>query len=319
MPMDKTSVFAFPTPTFQYGSADGAAAAAEFTSSMTAAEGAIVAAINTVSNAISNEVSVRTAAANTLSNNISVVSALLGTLGDANVVSAQLVSVSAVLQGGINTVSNALSVEVSNRTSAVAVAMNAVSVVSNALSAEIVARTAAVNAVSNAVSVISNALSIVSNAVSVVSAAGILKAVNTAPQATISVSAGVAISGLALTLVASGNYYFRFVIPYTIDALNGVTIGVSGPTVNNFVAKTEIPTTGTANATTYAFGTIGTIGNKISTASNPLTGGVTLVAFVEGFINPSNTTALTAVIGPTVAGVNLVVQKGALGVAWRIS
>ena len=88
--------------------------------------------------------------------------------------------------------------------------------------------------------------------------------------------------------------------------------------MTNFVARTSIPTTGTANATTYGFGTIGAIGGKISTVSNALSG-TTLWAAIEGYINPSANGSIKVIIGPTVAGVNLVVRKGAMGQVWRMS
>ena len=177
MAIQKTTTYGFPAPTFEYGSADGASAAAEFLSSMQAAEGAIVVAINTVSNNLSVEISNRVSADNVLSAAINVVSIAVAALGDANVVSAQLLSVSAVLQAGVNVVSAALVVEIANRISAdnlvsnnisvvsaqvvsvSAVLQAGINVVSNALSAEIINRTAAVNAVSQAVSVVSQALS----------------------------------------------------------------------------------------------------------------------------------------------------------------
>lgn len=305
MVMDKTSTFGFPTPTYQYGSADGLSAAAEFTSLMGGAESAIIVAANTVSNALSVEIVNRISADNVLSNNISVVSA-------------QLVSVSGILQAGINTVSNALSIEISNRSSAVAVVLNNVSIVSNALSVETANRISADNAVSAALNVVSNALSIVSQAVSVVSAAMAMRAVNTADQATISVSTMLTVSGVSLPLVSGSNYYFKFVIPFTHDATSGIHISVTGPNVSNFVGRTEIPTTGSAQATTYAFGTIPTIAGKVSTTSNALSG-TTLIAFVDGYINPSASGSLHVTIGPTANTTNMVVRKGAMGLAWKIA
>lgn len=305
MVMDKTSIYGFPTPTYQYGSADGSSAAAEFTSLMGGAESAIVAAVNTVSNAISVEIVNRTSADNVISNNISVVSA-------------QLASVSAVLQGGINTVSNALSNEISNRTSAINVVSNAISIVSNALSVEISNRISADNVISNAVSVVSQAVSVVSQAVSVVSAAMAMKTINADAQVTISASAGVTISGVSLPLASGSNYYFQFVIPFTHSVTTGITLGVTGPAMTAFVAKTQIPTTGTANATTYAFGVIGAINAKVSTTSNALSG-TTLLAIVDGYANPSAPGSLHVVIGPTVAATALMVLKGAMGIAWKIS
>jgi hypothetical protein len=354
--MDKTSAFGFPTPSFEYGSADGSAAAAEFTSSMAAAEVALISSIGVVSNNLSVEIGNRVSADNVLSNNISVVSAAAAALGDANVVSAQLVSVSAVLKGDINTVSNALSNETSNRTSAdgllstiisglsvervsvSAVLKAAIDVVSNALSAEIVARGAAANVVSNAISVVSNAVSIetanrviainvLSNAISVVSqalsvvslaAAEPIKAVNTDAQATISVSTMLTISGLSLPIVSGSNYFFKFIIPFTNNALTGIHIAVTGPTVTNFVAKVELPTGGTAQATVYTFAIIPTIGGIVSNVFHALSA-VTLLAFVEGYVNPSASGSLHVTIGPTVNTASLVVQKGALGLAWKVS
>ena len=90
------------------------------------------------------------------------------------------------------------------------------------------------------------------------------------------------------------------------------------PIFTNFVARVEIPTGGTALATTYTFGTIPGMAGKISTISTALSA-VTLLAFIEGYINPSASASLHITIGPTVNTVNLVVQKGALGMAWKIS
>jgi len=276
-----------------------------------------------------------TATPNALSQAVSVVSQAVSVetgaraAGDAAETSNRT-SADAALQAAINTVSNAVSNEISNRTSADNLISNATSAVSQAVSVEILNRISADNLLSNAVSAVSQAVSVVSQAVSVVSAAvnvvsaqvlslGPMKAINGAAQLTISVSAGSTISGVSIALVSARNYYFKFLIPYTIDATNGVTIGVVGPAVTNFVARTMIPTTGTANATTYAFGTIPAIGGKVSTISNPLTGGVTLWAQIEGYINPSASGSLKVIIGPTVAVVNLVVQRGAMGQVWRMS
>ena len=194
----------------------------------------------------------------------------------------------------------------------------AINVVSNVISAESLNRVAAVNTVSNALSIVSQAVSVVSQAVSVVNAAAIIKAVNTGAQVTISVSTMVTVSGVSLPIVSGSNYFFKFVIPFTIDALTGMHIAVTGPTVTNFVAKVELPTGGTAQATTYTFGTIPTIAGKVSTVSTALSA-VTLMAIVEGYVNPSASSSIHITIGPTVNTVNLVVQKGALGMAWKIS
>jgi hypothetical protein len=195
----------------------------------------------------------------------------------------------------------------------------AINVVSNVISAEIVNRVAAVNTVSNALSIVSQAVSIVSQAVSIVSAAGVIKAVNTDAQAAIQVSTMLTISGVSLPIVSGSNYFFKFLIPFTNDALTGIHIAVTGPTVTNFVAKVELPTGGTAQATTYTFATIPTIGGKVSNVSHALSA-VTLIAIIEGYVNPSaSTPSLHVTIGPTVNTASLVVQKGALGMAWKIS
>ena len=147
-----------------------------------------------------------------------------------------------------------------------------------------------------------------------------MKAMNTADQATITVSTGITISGVSIPLLQDASYYFRFIIPYlNLNVAAGVTIGVTGPAMTSYVARTKFPKTGTAQATVYNFGTIGTIGNKISAVSNPLSS-VTLLAEIEGFANPSAAGSLHCTISVTVVATagKLVVLKGAQVQAWKL-
>lgn len=364
MATDKTAVFGFPTPAYDYGDGVESAAALEFTSLMLAAEVGIISAIDAVSNALSVEVGDRTSADAVIANNISVVSAAVDIKANAvSVVSAQVVSVFGVLVVDKNTVSNNLSNAISNRTTedlavvalkdvvsaqVVSVFANLTSnkdVVSNALSNVISNRVSHLNPLSIAANVVSaaldttradrisalqlvsvlvNPLSVLVNnmsqAVSVISAANIQKAINTANQATITVSTGITVSGVSIPLLQDASYYFRFIIPYlTMNVAAGVTIGVTGPAMTSYVARTKVPKTGTAQATVYNFGTIGTIGGKISAVSHPVSG-VTLMAEIEGFANPSAAGSLHCVISISVAVTagKLVVLKGAQAQAWKL-
>jgi len=276
-----------------------------------------------------------TATPNALSNAVSVVSQAVSVAtaarvaGDAAELSNRL-SADVALSLAIDAVSNAVSGETLNRVSADALLSAAQTILSNALSLEGADRlsadgviSAAQTVISNAASVVSNAASVVSQALSVVSAAAVFlgpqKAINTADQAQISASATVTISGVSVALTAGRGYFFRFLIPFTSSATTGITLGVTGPAVNSLCALTEIPLGGTAQATTYAYGKIAAQGGKVSTASNSLSG-VTLLAMIEGHINPSANGSLKALIGPTVrlnpGGV--VPKKGAMVLVWRM-
>lgn len=308
MVMDKTPIYGFPTPAYDYGDGGEVTAVAEFTSSMSAAASAVLFAIDTISNALSLETGNMVSADTVLSNNISVVSL-------------QLTSVSVVLQGGINVISNTLSNVTSNRVSAVSVVSVAAAVISNNLNVEVLARQVADDVLSNQLSILSNQVSGLSQQVSMINAAVAIKAMNTAAQASVSASVPVTVSGVSLPIVSGSNYYFRFIIPYTHKNLaGGVTIGVTGPAMTSFVARAAIPTGGTALATVYTYGTIGAINTNISNISNALSG-VTLPAYIEGYANPSESGSLHCVIGITVAGVQatLRILLGAMGQAWKLS
>jgi hypothetical protein len=131
--------------------ADLQALASVTSNEVSAVAAAASVAVNVVSNALSNELSVRAAAINVVSN------AASNALSVANAAS--------------NAASNALSVATaaSNAASIVSVAVD---VVSNALSNELSVRAAAVNVVSNALSDLISAHNVLSNRVSVNSAAG---------------------------------------------------------------------------------------------------------------------------------------------------
>ena len=241
MVMAKTTVYRFPTPTYNYGDGDTDASVAvqDFTSLMTEADGALLSTIN---------------------------------------------------------------------------------VISNAAAAAVIDRVSALNLVSTQVNPISIVVNNLSQTVSVVSAANIRKAMNTADQATITVSTGVTISGVSIALAQDASYYFKFVIPYyTLNVACGITIGVTGPAMTSYVSRTKVPKTGTAQATVYNFGTIGTIGGKVSAVSNPLSS-VTLLAEIEGFANPSAAGSIHCVMSVTVTATagKIVVLKGAQAQAWKL-
>ena len=107
-------------------------------------------AVSVISAAIVNETSARYAAEAALSSRIT---SVIGG-GAGSVASVDFHNTSATLESHINLVSNTLSVEVANRTSAdnavSAAAQSAINVVSSALSVETVNRISAVNAVSAA-------------------------------------------------------------------------------------------------------------------------------------------------------------------------
>jgi hypothetical protein len=143
---------------------------------------------------------------------------------------------------------------------------------------------------------------------------------NTANQATITVSTPITISGVSIPLLQDASYYFRFVIPYlNLNVAAGVTIGVTGPAMTSFVARTKVPKTGTAQAIVYNFGTLAAVGGLISAVSNPLSS-VTLLAEIEGFANPSASGSLHCTISVTVVATagKLVVLKGAQAQAWKL-
>jgi len=241
MVMAKTTVYRFPTPTYNYGDGDTDASVAvqDFTSLMTEADGALLSTIN---------------------------------------------------------------------------------VISNAAAAAVIDRVSALNLVSTQVNPISIVVNNLSQTVSVVSAANIRKAMNTDNQATITVSTPITISGVSIPLLQDASYYFRFIIPYyTLNVAAGITIGVTGPAMTSFVARTKVPKTGTAQATVYNFGTLAGVGGLISAVSNPVSS-VTLLAEIEGFANPSASGSLHCTISITVAATagKLVVVKGAQAQAWKL-
>ena len=283
----------------------------------TTAPNALSNAISVVSQAISAEVSARGAGdAAEVSNRSSAdtaISVALDVISAARVAeAANRVSADAVLSAAQTVISNALSAEIANRLSAADVLSQAVS----GLSSQVSGLSATVQGLSNQVSILSNAVSIVSAAAVFL---GPQKAILGGNQ-TISVSTGVTISGLTIALTLGQDYFFRAMIPFTMAVTTGATFGVFGPATSNFIATTEIPTTGTAQATTYGFGTLGTIGNKISTVSSPLTA-VSLLAFIEGFIRPSANGSLGILASPSVRATtpNITVLKGASLLVWRIS
>jgi len=144
------------------------------------------------------------------------------------------------------------------------------------------------------------------------------RAVNTANQATISVSAGVTVSGVSIAVVSNQTWYFRFVVRFTTTATTGLTIGLISPTVNNLTWVTKVPTSGSKNAIVYTFGYATTPAQKVSTVSTALTG-TTMWADIEGLINANANGSLKVIIGPTVTGTSLVVMKMSTGMAWRLN
>lgn len=322
MVMNKTTTFAFPVPAYDYGDGGETTAVAEFTSSMSAAASAVLAAIDATSNALSVAIAGRVAAFDIVSNNISVVSAAVVRYGNANVVSAQLISVNAALQTGIDTVSNAISNEISVRTVSVGAANTAANAVSVALAAAIVDRVSSLNVVSVLVNPMSVSANLLSNKVSTLSVAAIvIKAINTGNQNSVSASVPVTVSGVSLPVVTGGSYYFQFNIPYSHKNLaGGLTVQVAGPAMTSFISRVGIPTGGTGVATTYTFGIIGTIGGIVSSISNALSG-TSSILIAEGFANPSADGALHIGVGIAVAGTaaTVMVLKGATGRAWKLS
>lgn len=199
---------------------------------------------------------VPTAALDTLSNSVSVLSNAVSVISNAISAFSQRVSVlsnaQSVLSQAQSVLSNAVSVvsqAVSALSNSVSVLSNAVSVISNSLSAlsqvvsvisqqvsvlsvQVVSVLSLHNALSQVVSVISTTLSALSTTVSVISAGlgGLqMRWVSTAQGISSTAAAGIAISGLSLSLAAAGIYQVEGIIMYQTSVLDAFGISFTFP------------------------------------------------------------------------------------------
>ncbi len=240
------------------------------TSNRISADNALSNSVSVVSNALSNEISNRISAVNALSQSISVLSQGLSVVSNAlsNEISNR-VSADNALSNSISVVSNALSNEISNRTSAVNALSNAISVVSNALSNEISNRISADNALSAKIDTISQQVSVLSQAMSVLSA-GLgtvqMKVVTNVQGVSATTAAGIKISGLSISVAASGVYQMEAFLLFSTSgtanffgfgmSTSGATFGAVGGQWNVGVSITN----NTLASTAVVMGNFNTIG-----------------------------------------------------------
>ena len=184
-----------------------------------------VSAISDRISAISNAVSVISNAQSALSNAVSVISNSLSVLSQQQSALSNAVS---VLSNSVSVLSNAVSV-ISNQVSALSQAVSVISQQVSVLSVQVVSVISLHNALSDVVSIISVTLSALSTKVSVISAGlgGVqLRWVSTVQGVSSTAAAGVAISGLSLSLAAAGIYAVEGMIYFQVSAIP-TTIGIS--------------------------------------------------------------------------------------------
>lgn len=193
------------------------------------------AALDTLSNSVSvlsNAVSVISQTVSAFSDRISVLSNAQSVLSNAVSVVSQAVSALSnsvsVLSNSVSVLSNAVSV-ISNSLSALSQVVSVISQQVSVLSIQVVSVISLHNALSQVVSVISVTLSALSTAVSAISAGlgGLqLRWVSTVQGISSTAAAGIAISGLSLSLAAGGIYKVEGTIYYQVSAIP-TTIGIS--------------------------------------------------------------------------------------------
>ncbi len=215
------------------------------------------------------------------------------------------------------------------------VSVRAVSISNELGSLVQIASAAATSADAHANTVSARVVSVSAELVSLLVSAAPKKGVNTANQASITVSTGLTVSGVSVALVAGQTYSFQFQIPFTCMLSSGIVVAVVGPAATSYYATYKIPGVGADVATSVPIPAflgsasqitplelqVRAIGTKVSTASITLTG-VTLMAEAYGIINPSGSGSIKFVIGPNTSGgtnSGVIVLQGANVRVWRMA
>lgn len=193
------------------------------------------AALDTLSNSVSvlsNAVSVLSQSLSGISDRLSVLSNAQSALSNAvSVLSNTMSGISntvSVLSNSVSVLSNAVSV-ISNALSGLSQSISVISQQVSVLSVQVVSAISLHNALSQVVSVISVTLSALSTTVSVISAGlgGMqMRWVSTVQGVSSTAAAGIAISGLSLSLAAGGIYQVQGIIYYQVSAIP-TTIGIA--------------------------------------------------------------------------------------------
>ena len=253
------------------------------------------AALDTLSNSVSvlsNAVSVISQNISVLSNAVSVISQSMSALSNAQSVLSQAVSVLSqsvsVLSNSVSVLSNAVSV-ISNQVSVLSQAVSVISQQVSVLSVQVVSVISLHNALSQVVSVISVTLSALSTAVSIISVGlgGVqMKVVANIQGVSSTAAAGIAVSGLSVSVAAAGIYQVDGVIMYRMSAVDALGFNLNFPAMV-FAAGRFTGTNLNAQLTSVVVGTFDENGSNSIILSLITSSTSTYIAKLDGIFNVS--------------------------------